>query len=226
MISDMIVEQYNTEQYNSETVEELAATVAHEIKNPVALALANLYMIKTEDQDNRYSKYCGVIERELYKISELVTEFTELSAERHIEKSKKTELNKLLAEVINDFRSAGVIRIRFIPGAPIYSVCDPNKISIVFTNLIKNALEATDACGSVRIAVGKAGDSATITVMDNGSGFSPAAMSMTPGYTSKQGGSGLGLSICRNIITRHGGTLTLWNNDGPGASVLVTLPLS
>lgn len=104
---------------------------------------------------------------------------------------------------------------------------DPGQIEQALINLLKNANEAGGAPADVRLSVKPLPDQAAeLAVRDRGRGFSPEALenALLPFYTTKSGGSGVGLALVREIVHAHGGRLTLGAHEGGGASVRVWLP--
>ena len=112
------------------------------------------------------------------------------------------------------------------PGMRLHA--DRALIEQVLINLIKNALEATGGHfpGEVRIEASELGGNTTITVSDNGNGIVPEAMEriFVPFYTTKPGGSGIGLSLSRQIISRHNGTITASSSPDTGSVFTIRIP--
>jgi len=93
-------------------------------------------------------------------------------------------------------------------------------------NLLKNAAESGSPPGEITVAIGDEGGSFRIEVGDRGSGLSEATLrdALLPFYSTKPAGTGLGLTLCREIVEAHGGRLSLANRAGGGALVTVWLP--
>ena len=111
------------------------------------------------------------------------------------------------------------------------SACDPDVRSLLeqaVINLLKNALDASGSSPSpsVTLICSAADDQVTITVRDNGEGVPPERLEtiFVPFYTSRSGGSGIGLSLARQIAQAHGGQLTVRNNEDGGATFEMSLP--
>lgn len=108
---------------------------------------------------------------------------------------------------------------------------DPAFIEQVLINLIKNADEASENDETIRLVFSEENQKSVIKVIDNGQGFANLDNLFVPLYSTKQGGQGIGLSFCRNIIEHHHGTITLENNsleknsDVAGVTVTIILPL-
>jgi signal transduction histidine kinase len=93
-------------------------------------------------------------------------------------------------------------------------------------NLLKNARESGAEPGSIELLVTPAAQGFSIEVRDRGPGFTQAALehALVPFYSTKESGTGLGLTLCREIIEAHGGRLRIANRDGGGAVVTLWLP--
>jgi two-component system, NtrC family, nitrogen regulation sensor histidine kinase NtrY len=106
---------------------------------------------------------------------------------------------------------------------------DRHRLEQVLLNLVLNALRATPAGGCVEIRGAKTADSRAglISITDSGRGIAPADLEriFEPGFSTREGSPGLGLTVCRRIIEQHGGSLAASNRDGGGAMLTVTLPL-
>jgi len=211
---------------NLETLEEMAATIAHEIKNPLALALANLDLIKISDSEAKYKKYCDIIEHELYTINHLVLDLIHISLVE--ERGEPFDLSALLDQLASEYQHR-YETITFIrkPGlSPVIFRGLAKNIRLVFTNLLNNAVEAVPQNGVIEISQEIIGDKVHITIHDNGSGLSRDLSSDTNSlYTTKENGTGIGLRFSRSTIAKHAGQFILRNSPGGGCDAIVTLPV-
>lgn len=207
----------------TDTFEELAATVAHEIKNPLSMALANVYLMKKEDKERNFAKYSGAIEIELQKINELLIDF--LQATKAEIKNESIELYAFLLPLVERYQNApgkpetvSVILKR--PASPMVVEGDAKRLGIVVNNLIKNAIEAVGDAGCVLISLKESETEIKLYIRDDGCGF---PLALVEGQSTKDDGNGLGLGICKRIVSEHGGGLVACNNPDKGATVVVSL---
>jgi two-component system, NtrC family, sensor kinase len=121
----------------------------------------------------------------------------------------------------------GVQVVRNYAALPLVE-CQPHQINQVFMNLLMNARQATTDGGTITLTTAGAGDRVSIRIEDTGTGITPEAMKklFQPGFTTKGGriGMGLGLVICRQIVERHGGRITVRSEPGVGTEFTVALP--
>jgi two-component system, NtrC family, sensor kinase len=107
--------------------------------------------------------------------------------------------------------------------------CQPQQINQIFMNLLTNARQATPDDGTITIRTAATGDAVEVTVADNGVGMTPEHMTriFDPGFTTKGGriGMGLGLPICRQIVDRHSGRLSVTSTPGAGTAFTLRLPV-
>jgi two-component system nitrogen regulation sensor histidine kinase NtrY len=133
-----------------------------------------------------------------------------------------------LAELIQ--RAAGLetrLRVRVELGPEVIVQADADQIEQLLINLVRNGVDAAaETGGGVSLCWSVEADRATVTVLDEGHGISNPANLFVPFFTTKPGGSGIGLVLCRQIAEAHGGSLTLANrSDRPGCEARLTLPI-
>lgn len=122
------------------------------------------------------------------------------------------------------------VKVKVEPGPQVAIRADGDQLAQLLLNLIRNAAEATieaRADGGVRVSWSKSADSLEVRVEDDGPGLASSANLFVPFFTTKPGGSGIGLVLCRQIAEAHGGSLTLENRErGRGGQARLRLPLA
>jgi signal transduction histidine kinase len=206
-----------------ETFEEMAATVAHEIKNPLALAMANLDIIRLCDTEGKYEKYCAVIKKELIKINSLVLDL--INSVREDEKEEEVDLSAMLEALIHEYsdRYGSIQFVRNQADERLWFYCQPKRIRMIFTNLLNNAVEALEEHGLITITEEVTRTDFRIVINDNGMGLVDNKFN-NPYYTTKKNGTGLGLRYCRNTVAQYGGRFVLRNRPEGGCQAVVELP--
>jgi len=227
-----ITEKKQTEDLlrNSEklsVVGELAAGIAHEIRNPLT-TLKGFIRLMEEEHSTFYFK---VMNNELERIESITNEFLFL-AKPSATKTRLMPLKDLLEQVITLLTPLATInnsRLILNVDANLPAVtCEENQIKQVFVNLIKNAIESMPNGGNV-IITGKQEEKNTllVTVADQGIGIPDDRISKLgePFYCLKEKGTGLGLTICKKIIQDHKGEMTFQSKVNEGTIVDVRLPV-
>lgn len=208
----------------------IARTVAHEIRNPLtSLNLAMEHLKETIcDTDDMVEYYCGVIERNAGRIEVLITQMLNASKPDVLNlepTSINTILEDTLEEAIDRINLHGILLHRsFEPGLPAVPV-DREKIKVAFLNIIINAIEAMPAGeGALSIITEESTDAVVVTIADNGKGISADQKDklFDPFYSEKPGGTGLGLTSTRNIITSHEATVDIDSELNKGTSFIIS----
>jgi diguanylate cyclase (GGDEF)-like protein/PAS domain S-box-containing protein len=209
-----------------QVVGELAAGVAHEIRNPITaikgfIQLFQRGVIKDE--------YFEVILGEFNRIEEIITEFLSLAKTQEM-KPNMVNIPILLNEVVTLLASeANLMNIQIstemdqdVPQI----ICDPNQLKQVFINIIKNSIESITSDGLITIGVSTEENYLSVKVSDNGIGISEERVQRLgePFYSNKEKGTGLGLTTSFRIIKQHNGTITFKSKENQGTTVEVTLP--
>jgi PAS domain S-box-containing protein len=208
------------------TMGEMAAHLAHEMRNPLVAIGATLEsLIREPETAANQRPILAALVKEIVRMDMTLKDY--LAARREM---AVTQVR--VGEVVDDARrllagaqrTAGkTIRCQVDPELTIEADYDAVK-QVVF-NLLLNALEATPAAGEVTCQVAQSGFELAITVEDRGLGLpASAADCLRPFFTTKKNGTGLGLAVCQKIARAHGGFVDLRNREGGGCQARVVLP--
>jgi len=214
-------------------VGQLVSGVAHEVNNPLTaiLGFADLLMENDEVPESA-RKDLRVILQEAQRTKQIVQNL--LSFARQMPPQRKAlQLNPILRRTVQlrsyDFQSHGVEVIEHLDQELPSVVGDSHQLQQVFLNILNNAYDAVSEVGRaarIEIATTRKGNSVEISFSDNGPGISHPDRIFDPFFTTKEvgKGTGLGLSICYGIVHEHGGEILCHNNNGQGATFVVSLP--
>ena len=213
------------------TVGQLAAGIAHEIRNPLASISGSIELLGQAPQVSEEDKaLMTIVLREIDRLNTLVGELLDYANPRppHLVEFDLTELLVETLQVVRQDRSWGGVKVQAeLPEEPLRVVADPAKLRQVAWNLVRNAIEAVTA-GLGQVVVRARGDAeqVVVEVEDDGPGIAPDQLGriFDPFFTTKKHGTGLGLATCHGIVAEHGGTLTVESTPGQGSRFVVTLP--
>ena len=217
--------------------ESVARKLAHEIKNPltpIQLSIDRLqekfYKKITSGQDE-FKNYLLTINRQIRDIENLVNEFSSF-ARMPSPVFKKIEITLVAQRAVDFYKMSSLNKIQLKPTEQkIFINGDEEQLYRVFINLLKNSedsfLEQMQKnklfIGKIDVAISNNDDITKIVIVDNGSGIKDTSKIMTPYFTTKKDGTGLGLPIVSKIVSEHKGEIIITNNK-PGVKVLITLP--
>lgn len=214
---------------------QLAAGVAHEIRNPLnAISLASQRLQREfhpeKGKEQEFQQLAGVIRDEIRRLNEIIEDFLSFSRSRRLEfrdYSVKDVLFKLVSLIEEEAKTRGV-SIKFQSTDSVSPVpMDIDKLRQAFLNIVKNAMESIPGEGTISITVEPSGsDWVSIKITDSGSGLTPEEIEriFNPEYTTKEKGLGLGLPIAHEIIRGHGGRILVQSQPGSGTTFDVRLP--
>ncbi|XJZ27008.1 EAL domain-containing protein [Bacillota bacterium Lsc_1132] len=219
--------------WNSEKlslVGELAAGIAHEIRNPITSIKGFIQLFR---QGFMKENYFDIILSEFDRIEDIIKEFLALAKPQEI-KPEKVSIYRLIKKVQTLLESeANLQNIEFsveIESDLPMIICDPNHIKQVFLNICKNSIEAIERNkkGLIQIKVWRESDELVIKITDNGIGISEERLQRLgePFYSNKEKGTGLGLMVSFRIIKEHKGTMKFNSKENIGTTVEVRLPFS
>ncbi|CAM3763970.1 ATP-binding protein [Mesobacillus thioparans] len=210
---------------------ELAAGIAHEIRNPMT-ALKGFIQLLENSTGDQYSLYFQVIKSELQRIDSIINEFLIL-AKPQVIKYVKEDISKIMKETVDLLTAQAVLhdvqfRTSYDESLP-NLLCEPNQLKKVFINILKNAIEVMPKGGFVNVSINKApGNMLHISIKDEGEGIPADKIEKLgePFYTTKERGTGLGLMVSFKIIEEHGGTIEVESEVGHGTTFQLYLPIT
>jgi signal transduction histidine kinase len=210
----------------TKAVRDLAASVAHEIGNPLNAIALNLQLLQRQLKGDETVKECL---HQVARLDGIIRGF--LSALRPAKPnlmpgSVAEPLAACLKTLKQQFEDRRISVTLDIPSALPSVAIDRNQMEQVFFNLLKNALEAMKDGGEISITVGADDNDVTVTICDSGAGMTSEQLAhlFEPYRTTKSGGSGLGLMVTARIVHDHGGTIDAESEVGEGSSFTVRLP--
>ena len=213
----------------------MAATVAHEVRNPLNAISMGLQRLKVEfqptDDRDQYSRLTELMLGEVHRLNSIVEQF--LSLARPVEiKAEALPLAEVLKELAaledTDAKRSNVqIRVIAAPDLPPLKA-DPSHLSQVLLNLMLNGLQAMPEGGILTLEAKTSNGNFLIAVTDTGAGITAENQRriFEPYFTTKAKGTGLGLAISRRIVEAHGGTITVFSEVGQGCRFQIALPIN
>jgi len=210
---------------------ELSASIAHELRNPLASLKGSVEMLRENKVSPEHAdRLMNIALSEMDRLNGIITDFLLYAKPQELQK-ESFDVHQSLREIVTLIQSqdssgkqatisADLEGSRFISG-------DPKQLRQVFWNLCLNAIDAVEDNGEVTIYTEKINNSVAIVFRDSGSGISKADLDKIfyPFFTTKDSGTGLGLSTAQKIVEEHGGKITaLSDGEGAGTTISVTLP--
>ncbi len=220
---------------------EFLATLAHELRNPLAPIRTGLEIMKMAREDpSMVERTREMMERQVIQLAVLIDDLMDISRMS----SGKLELNRCQVDLRNVIQSAQEASMPLIqegahdfeislPDEPIYLYADPHRLAQVFSNLLINAAKYTEKGGRIRLEAGRSDHSLYVSVEDNGVGIAPELqgrifeMFTQIDRSTKRGyaGLGIGLTLVKSLVEMHGGEITVASEGvNRGATFTVRLP--
>ena len=216
----------------SSIASQLAAGVAHEIRNPLTSAKGFLQLIMQKSNENSIKQYAEIVINELDAVNNIITDFLTLARPAEPKKTiiKVEEILDSVKHIIQSdvFMYSGVdFNFNVEPNLPNIEV-DANQIKQVILNLSKNAIEAMNGNGTLEIRTILELKYVTIKVINSGEAIPSTILKniFNPFFTTKESGTGIGLAICKNIINSHGGKINVTSPMPEGGTMFeILLPI-
>lgn len=221
---------------------EFIATLAHELRNPLAPIRYMAQLLRPGSPDGTVAKAREVIERQVVQMGRLLDDLLDVSriTLNRIElRRERLDLGIIAGQVADDLRpaaeAAGLALSLAVPAAPVWVEGDPVRLHEVVDNLLHNALKFTRRGGQVSLSLEREGGEAVLQVADDGIGIAPDMLdrifdtfvqASTGPASSTPGGLGIGLTVVRRMVALHGGEVEARSAGlGRGARFIVRLPL-
>ena len=210
----------------ADAVGEMAASMAHEIGNPLNALSLNLQLLKRKYPEETD---LAIAQRELERLNGIIREFLGAfrPAKAHLSPGSAADpLKDALAALKNVFEDRRIRVALDLPSTLPSVALDRAQMEQVFFNLMKNALEAMKDGGELAIEIVPDDTSVSVVFRDSGAGMSDEALArlFEPYRTTKKKGTGLGLMISRRIVAAHGGEIAVASEEGRGTTFTVRLP--
>jgi two-component system, sporulation sensor kinase B len=209
------------------TLGELAASLAHEVRNPLTVVKGFLQIMQKEDKNENF-QYLPLVLSELGRAEAIITDYLNF-AKPQFEKIEKVHLSEVIREVtylLDAIATKEGVELESVFEEGIYIKTDRNQFKQALVNIVKNAIEATPVGGKVTVELKVQDGQYVITVIDTGKGMNEEQLSRigTLFYTTKDKGTGLGTSVSIKIIQKMKGEISYSSELGKGTTVKIVLP--
>lgn len=218
------------------TIGQISTSIAHELRNPLgviklsAFYLKDLYLKGEIDSTNtKVKEHLEVIEAELYATNRVITDLLAMTRMNGA-KREEVDLSAIILEAADRSHLDAQIQLRLdLDPEPFLIWADPVQLRQVMINILTNAVQACSrqAVVTIKGILLAAGRLCQIQIQDNGCGIPAETIGSVfePLYTTKTKGTGLGLTICKQIIENHGGAINLSSQPGQGTTIQILLPV-
>lgn len=211
------------------TTGQLAAAVAHEIRNPLTVVKGFLQLYEMENESTEKKRHYSLMIEELNTAEQVISQFLSIAKPNENTEMEVVNVKHVLQSVSDLLHSYGLLHDNEIVLRKIedcYIAANTIEFKQLLINIIKNAIEASKVGDSVVVTAEREKDIVAITVTDNGHGMSKEELDSlgTPFYSLKSKGTGLGMMICFNIASKYNGTIQFDSIKGKGTTVTIRFP--
>jgi signal transduction histidine kinase len=208
------IAEYKSKSDKLAAVGELAARIAHDLRNPLSVIRATSEILQMQNKDlsekekETFEKQKNAIDRMSHQISEVL----DFVRSKPVTK-QPVEFSKMITNVLSSMLVPKHVKI-IKPDRDLVLRCDPAQIEVVLVNLLRNAIDAVENDGIISIKLSEDQNYHVVSIEDTGRGIPEENLQkiFEPLFTTKQKGTGLGLASCKNIVEQHGGTIIAENN--------------
>ncbi len=213
----------------SRALEGMAARLAHEVKNPLAAIKGLSTHMARNAADPKTAERLAIVAAEADRLQSIVDGFLSFSRgldDLNIAPTRPHEVAHELGVLLETRAEEAGVHIEVAGDEDLVLEADARKLRQALLNLVLNAIQASPRGSAVRVAVASACDGVRVTVRDDGVGMTPEVLDRIrkPYFTTKEGGTGLGLAVARGIVEQHGGRIEIKSSPGTGTTVSLMLP--
>ncbi|HGH7179983.1 DUF3149 domain-containing protein [Bacillus cereus] len=224
------LERQQNELQKIELVGTFAASTAHEIRNPLTGIKGLVALLKEKYKDEQDQFYFSIIEQEIERINEIVSEFLILGKPTAIIEQTydvRTILNEVALIIQSEANLHNIVFHLHLPDHPVYIRCSKDHMKQVVLNITKNAIEAMSSSDTLTIIVTNNKTHAQLQIIDTGKGIPKHIQKhlFHPFFTNKDTGTGLGLVICKRIVEMYNGHIFIDSIENEGTTVHIEIPL-
>jgi len=227
------LEETSRRQDRMAAVGRLAASIAHEIRNPLAAMRGSIQMLRSEmDVNTEQAQLMEIILRESDRLNKIVADYLNYARPRPAE-LKNVDISALVADTFKLLKNSAELSISHVleedlPNRPAIVSGDPEQLKQVCWNIARNALKAMPDGGKFSVSLAEVdGNRLRLSFSDTGCGMTPEQVErLFEPFTSTTGGTGLGLSIVYQIIRDHSGTINVRSRQGEGTTITIELPVT
>lgn len=212
-------------------VGQMAAGVAHEIRNPLASLQGFAQLIREQTRDASVANYANIMIEEFRRINSIINEFLILAKPQKVQHQRKC-LAHILQDVMTLIQTQAneknLVLIYQATDREVFVDCNESELKQVFINILKNAVEATPAGRRIDLALLQLTNThVLVRCTDEGCGIPKELVAKigSPFFTTKASGTGLGLMVSQRIIESHGGRMVIQSEENAGTTVEVMLPV-
>ena len=218
-------------------VSRLVGGLAHEIKNPLSTINLNIKLLQEDmerigdEEHSRFARKLAGVQREADRLNAILEDFLRFAGRVELQKAP-TDISAMVSELIGFFGpQADVSRVVIrssLPEKPVICNIDEHLIKQALLNLMINAVDVMSSGGELLLRVSADGNQGRIEVIDTGKGIAPELIEkiFEIYYSTKKGGSGIGLAITRRLIRENGGTIKVESEVDKGTRFTIALNLS
>jgi signal transduction histidine kinase len=212
-------------------LEGMAARLAHEVKNPLAAIKGLSVHMARNATDPKTAERLAIVAAEADRLQGIVEGFLTFSRgldDLVLAPTKPHEVARELAVLLETRAEDAGVTLELSGDESLVLDADARKLRQALLNIVLNAIQASPRGATVRLAVSRScGEGARLTVRDDGTGMSPEVLDRIrkPYFTTKEGGTGLGVAVARGLVEQHGGRLEYKSVPGTGTTVTISLPM-
>ena len=207
--------------------ERLIRMLAHEIRNPLNNIILSIDQLLPLEKDEFQKSFMDIIQRNALRINNIITELLNLAKPSELtllEHSLQDIMDESIARTTDRIKLQNIHVKKHYPSHPVILKSDKEKLIIVFTNIIINAIEAMNTNGLLNISITETHDGYEVCIKDNGKGFSKEYQSklFEPFFTMKKNGMGLGLTVAYSILQSHNARIRAQSKENEGTEFQVS----